>query len=398
MSIPRRLLPDQAQAITRRCAKRCLFLKPTPQVTQVLLYCLGVALEACELIEVYAFMACANHYHLVLRDLAEPGELSQLPACMGRFNSLSARALNVHYGRGENFWSAPESYHNTEIWNQASFESQLLYAWTNPVRDGMVDRPELWPGAKFLPEDLGTTITVAKPEGAFFGGRGRETHAPADANALDDWKLHLAREEREALDLGRARDRERALAGKGVSSRRRRELMKQRRNRLRRQQQVRLQHPSPRSTLPDEVRIEIACPRDYEDWEIEDVRAHFRALLEEELKVVHATRLSEGRTRYMGVQAVLAQDPRDSAGSVWPTFGRVPRIACKGDPAARYAILEELVSWRIRYRHALDRRRKALASQVATESEVEFPLGTFLLLRDHGVKIRGATGPPRLAA
>jgi len=129
VTTPRRLLPDQDHALCRRTTRRCLFLKPTAKVTQILLYSLGVALEEHELIELYAFTACATHYHMVVRDLSQPGELSHLPAFMGRFNCLAARALNVHYGRGESLWSQPDSYHNTEIWNQASFEGQLLYAW-----------------------------------------------------------------------------------------------------------------------------------------------------------------------------------------------------------------------------------------------------------------------------
>ncbi len=400
MTVPRRLLPDLYQALCRRTTRRCLFLKPTAKVTQILLYCLGVALEDNELVELYTFVACATHYHMVVRDLSEEGEVSQIPAFMGRLNSLAARALNVHYGRGENFWSSPGSYHNTEIWNLASFESQLLYAWSNPVRDGMVPRPELWPGAKFLPEDLGTTITVSKPEGAFFGGRGREQSAPGDVYAMKDWKEDLARAEREALDRGRERDRDKALKGSKVSAKRRRELLRQRRNRLRRERLERQRAQAERgSTLPDEVTIAVACPREYLDWDIEDVRQHFRGLLEEELKAVHATRLFEGKTRYMGVEAIMAQDPRDSAGTVRPTFGRVPKIACKGDSAMRYALLEELVSWRVRYRQALERRRVALAALNGTASEIEFPLGTYQLLHEHKVRIRGTNrAPPALAA
>ena len=398
---PRRLLPDHDQALCRRTAGRCLFLKPTPKVTQILLYSLGVALEDHEHVELYAFTACANHYHMVVRDLSQPGELSDIPAFMGRFNSLTARALNVHYGRGENFWSSPDRYHNTEIWNDASFESQLLYAWTNCVRDGMVRRPELWPGVTFLPEDFGTEFTVPKPEGAFFGGRGRERHAPSDDYAMRDWKSELATQEREALERGRERDRERELQGRRISAKRRRALLRQRRNRLRRQrlERQRDQQSRSRSTLPDEVTVAIACPQRYAHWDLDDVREHFRGLLEEELKLVHATRLAEGKTHYMGVRAVLAQDPRDSAGSVRPTFARVPRVACKGDSAARYAILEELVAWRHRYRWALELRRQALASQEGAERDIEFPLGTYQLLREHKVRIRGTNrAPPALAA
>jgi len=391
MTTARRFLPDQRKSITRRCARRCLLLKPTPFVTQTLLYCLGVALKDNPLVELHAFMALANHYHLVLHDVSGPDDVSQLPAAMRRLNSLSARALNAHYGRGENFW-APGSYDPCEIWNQASLESQLLYLWTNPVRDGMVPRPELWPGAKFMPEDFGTRRVVKKPAGAFFGGRGREKQPPADAFALQHWRAELAAEEERAIAQGRARDLEKELKGKGTSAKRRRALERQRRNRVRKRQKERAPHPGPEhSTLPDEVTIEIVRPVGYEGWSIERVRAHFRALLEAEIEAVHAQRLEEGKSRFMGIEAVMAQDPRDSAGPTWPTFARNPRIACKGDSAARFAILEELVSWRIRYRLAWEARK-------AGDLEAVFPLGTFELRRDHHVRIRGATGPPALAA
>jgi hypothetical protein len=202
----------------------------------------------------------------------------------------------------------------------------------------------------------------------------------------------LAREEARALEQGRERDLERKLKGTTLTSKRRRELQRQRRNRVRSKQRTRLPHRgSEHSTLPDEVTIKIARPEGYEGWSIKRVRAHFRALLEAEIEAVHAERLEQGKTRYMGVEAVLAQDPRESAGPTWPTFARNPRIACKGDSVARFAILEELVAWRVRYRLAWEARK-------AGDLEAVFPLGTFLLRRDHHVKIRGATGPPLLAA
>ena len=390
MTVARRFLPDQRHSLTRRCARRCFFLKPTPFVIQTLLYCLGVALKDNPLIALHGFVALANHIHLVVHDLSTPDELSQLSSFMRRFDSLVARALNTHYGRGENFW-APGSYSNCEIWTQASLESQLLYLWVNPVRDGMTPRPESWPGAKFLPEDFGTQVVIQRPEGAFFGGRGRESRPPTDPFALEHWTVELAREEERAIEQGRERDLDRKLKGKGkgLSAKRRRELERQRRNRVRGKQKDRLPNPNPGpSTLPDEVTIEIVRPEGYEGWSIERVRAHFRALLDAEIELVHAERRAEGKTHYMGVEAVLAQDAGDSAGPTWPTFARNPRIACKGDSVARFAILEELVSWRIRYRLAWEARK-------AGDPEAVFPLGTFLLRRDHHVRIRGA---PLLAA
>ena len=137
----------------------------------------------------------------------------------------------------------------------------------------MVARPELWPGAKFLPEDLGTTITVKKPEGAFFGGRGREKQVPTDPYALEHWLSELAREQDQAVEFGRERDRERRRDGKRPSTRRSRELDRQPAPQPR---------PQPAEGPPRVLRaksfdplrrgqIEISLPDGYEGWSPERV-------------------------------------------------------------------------------------------------------------------------------
>ena len=68
-----------------------------------------------------------------------------------------------------------------------------------------------------MPEDLGTTLVVKKPEGAFFGNRGREKHVLNDPYALEHWLAELEREQEQAVELGRERDEEKRWRGRGPS-------------------------------------------------------------------------------------------------------------------------------------------------------------------------------------
>ena len=176
MTVARRLLPGTTHAVTRRCVGRQFLLKPVRRVTEILGYTLGLALSRSEGVRLHALFVESSHHHALLTD--DPDQ-AQLPDVFRTFHSLSARAINCHWGRGESLWR-DRGYSNVEIHDDPSgledgealvwtLEEQLLYVWTQPVRDGLVERPEDWVGLKFLPEDFGTEVTFAKPAGAFFG-------------------------------------------------------------------------------------------------------------------------------------------------------------------------------------------------------------------------------------
>ncbi|MCO5171313.1 MAG: hypothetical protein M9894_33850 [Planctomycetes bacterium] len=363
-------MPGRTHSVTRRTARRCFFLAPREEVNRILLYALGVALSRHDL-ALHAFMAESTHHHLVVGD---GDERSCLSDALGSFHSLTARALNAFYGRGENLWTTG-SYDNVEVHDLPTLEEQLLYAWSNPVKDGLVERPEDWPGVKFLPEDFGRTITVPRPESAFFGGR-----------RPDDWEPGFA-PAREALRCARREERRRARAGGRESAAR------QRRHRQRPGARPPKQ-PAPRPDrrerdrrrLPASVTFEVVPPPGYDHMTLDEVRAHFRRLLDARVEQIRAERRAQGLTRVLGVQAVLAEDPRDSAGDTFPTFGRNPRIACR-DEARRIALLAELVSWRSTY-------RAVFLAWRGGEREVVFPLGAYGHPRHHGARVVAATGPP----
>jgi len=353
MSNPRRWLPGQTHAISRRVAGRRFLLKPTSFVNEVLLYALARAKQLNPKVSVHGFVAESNHTHANVTDTRKNTDVaSQLSSFFASLNRLTAAALNTHYGRGENLW-AVGPFSNVEVHGRRSIEQQLLYLWTNPVKDGLVERPEDWPGICFMPEDFGRRIQVVKPDGAFFGGR--RGGGATEPDAHDSWQAELAREEAEA----------RALLKNGPPARKRERV---------------------RTTLPEVIELKIDPPPGYQHMPIEQVRAHFRALLDAELQRIYLARRAAGVASFMGAQAVLCQSPFDSAGGTWPSFKTSPRIACRGDNQRRIALLVGLSEWRASYRLAYE----ALEKKVS----MWFPAGTHKVARLPGVRVRQATGPP----
>jgi hypothetical protein len=108
MTVSRRLVPGQTHFVTRRARARCAFLLPTPEVKAIVLYALGRAQEFAPGVLLHALTLEVTHTHAALTDAK--GE-SLLPVFLRELHALSARALNAHYGRGENLWRC-ESYDN----------------------------------------------------------------------------------------------------------------------------------------------------------------------------------------------------------------------------------------------------------------------------------------------
>jgi hypothetical protein len=355
--------------VTRRAARRCFFLTPTAEVNHIVLYALAVAVSRYG-VDLHGFMAESTHHHTSTTDDAPESRLSDF---FGLFHSLTARALNAHYGRGENLWCSG-SFDNVEVHDKATAEEQLLYLWTQPVKDGLVERPEDWPGVKFLPEDFGRTITVPRPETAFFGGRRPADWEPTHPAARAAFRRARREEARRARGTVRRRDRGRHPPRPGARPPKERAPQPDRRDRRR---------------LPASATLEITPPPGYEHMTLPEVRAHFRQLLDARVAQILAERRAQGLTRVLGAEAVRNQDPRESAGDTFPTFGRNPRIACR-DQARRIALLAELVNWRLSYRVARAAWRNG-------EREVVFPHGAYGLPRLHGARVApSTTGPPTL--
>ena len=161
MTQPRRHIAGQIAMLTRRCSQRRYFLRPDDYINDVLPFEMGKAAERHGQ-QVYAAMAMSNHVHFGVGDTT--GERSKF---MQDVMSGIARARNRDLERTGHFWEAG-SYGDTVLLDEDSIERKLLYIWLNPVRAGLVERAEDWPGFKILPRHWGETIRIEKP-GKFYG-------------------------------------------------------------------------------------------------------------------------------------------------------------------------------------------------------------------------------------
>ncbi|MEZ6189485.1 MAG: hypothetical protein R3F62_31355 [Planctomycetota bacterium] len=331
MTDPRRVLHGQIHMVSARCSERRFFLKPCKAVREIFVYALARALEQTS-VELYAVTVQANHFHAQVGD-----PKGELPKFMELLDLLTARGLNAHWGRGERFWSSAP-YSNVEIHDEETLVRELVYLFTNPVKDGLVARPEEWPGFSTSPEDVGTRTFVAeRPDYAFFGGKRAERWIAKGSMTPAEYRKAVA--EREQAE---ARDRE--------DGRRVRE---------------------PRSTLPDAIPFEVKVPFMIPPAEHEAFRKKVRAAVELEVDEIHRRRRAEGKPVFMGAAKIRALNWRDSTGDTFPSFGLNPRIASGNQDGEREELLRGLVAWREAYREAL------AAWQDDRDYEVEFPLGTY---------------------
>ena len=166
MTAPRQVLAGTTYLVTRRCAERRFFLRPSNKTTNgVFLYLLAVAAQRFE-IQVHAFTVLSNHFHLVVTDTH-----ARLPAFHQFLDALVARALNASMGRWEAFW-APNSYSAVTLVSPSDILDKAAYVLANPTAAGLVSSGRLWPGLWSAPEHVGgDAYEVARPK-HFFDSKG----------------------------------------------------------------------------------------------------------------------------------------------------------------------------------------------------------------------------------
>jgi REP element-mobilizing transposase RayT len=165
MTAPRQILPGTTYLVTRRCAERRFFLKPSETTNRVFLYLLAVAARRFG-IEVHAFCVLSNHFHMVVTDLH-----ARLPAFHQYLDALVARALNASLGRWEAFW-APNSYSAVTLATPSDVVDKAAYVLANPVAAGLVRSGSLWPGPWSAPEWIGVEPLEVRRPTHFFDEKG----------------------------------------------------------------------------------------------------------------------------------------------------------------------------------------------------------------------------------
>ncbi len=187
---------------------------PEAEVTQIFSYLLGLTAKKYS-VEIHGFVAMSNHYHLVVTDIR-----GELPKFQREFNSMLARALNVHWGRSESIWDR-RSYNAVELVEDDDVLGKLAYTLANPVASRLVERADDWTGATSAGMAFGEVRRIARPDKFFRNGMPEyadlELKPPrcfeklGDAALLAAVEAEVGRLEREHRKRGRAMGMARVL-------------------------------------------------------------------------------------------------------------------------------------------------------------------------------------------
>jgi putative transposase len=221
MTAPRRIMPGDFYMVTRRCTQRAFLLRPDETTNQIFEYCIAEAAARYE-IDLIAWKAMSNHYHLVCHD-----PFGRLPAFLEHFHKMVAKCMNRRWGRWENFWSSEETC-VTKLVSTHDILDKIIYVLCNPIESDLVGRIADWPGSSSLELMNGKTKTIRRPKSYFKedGVMPKEVTLRAvvpsritDKETIESWRGRVRKGllEREATILAmRAEKKRRVLGRKAV--------------------------------------------------------------------------------------------------------------------------------------------------------------------------------------
>ncbi|MEZ4364722.1 MAG: hypothetical protein R2939_00375 [Kofleriaceae bacterium] len=217
MSLPRQVLPAGFHLITRRCTQRQYIFRPDAQTNNNIVYCLAEAARRFG-IDVLLTVFESNHHHTLIFD-----RHGRYPEFLQHFHKMLARCQNALRRRWENLWSS-DAPCVTRLLDRATVIAKLIYAASNPVKDGLVERATQWPGVNAYRELLsGRPLTATRPR-HFFRDRGvmpaevsLSLSIPAELGDPDDV---IAEVEAGVREIEEERRRLRAATGARVLGRR----------------------------------------------------------------------------------------------------------------------------------------------------------------------------------
>lgn len=147
--------------ITRRCTQRQFLMRPDRETNNAFIYCLAEAASRFG-IQILFTVAMSNHHHTGIYDPA-----GNYPAFLEHFHKLFAKCQNALRGRWENFWSS-EQTSVVRLVDCHDALDKMIYALTNPVKDGLVERAHHWPGVTSLAANLhGKELLASRPKHFF---------------------------------------------------------------------------------------------------------------------------------------------------------------------------------------------------------------------------------------
>lgn len=327
MTLPRQVVEDSTYLLTRRCLERRFFLTPKKNnvAKETYLYCLALAARDNG-VEIHAFVAVSNHHHAVVTDF-----LAKVPTFAKQLHTNVARAMNKELKRGGPFWDSTVSYSAVLLADREAVLDKIVYTIMNPVAARLVERPEEWPGAISLLQQIasGEEIVVQRPE--FFRAK---KDARRDANA------------KTARDKARLRKPEKGL-------------------------------------LPDEVRFRLAVPPQFKDM---GRKAYAKLLGErlleryDELCLARRSAKLAYERKVLGAKAVQRQHWSDSPKPETPEGELNPRLACKDKWKRIERKQAKAEFWQRHQECYVDYFKKR-------KRKTRFPIGTYAAVRMWGARL-----------
>lgn len=144
----RMIVPGQAMIITMRCFQARFFLRPSKRVNAIVAGVLGKAQQRYHM-EIHYFVVLSNHLHLYVT----PESPQQLEAFQRFLASNLSKEIGALRGwRGGIFRSRYSAIHVTD--EEEAQVARLVYLMAHGVKEGLVPRPQDWPGLQPLKELL----------------------------------------------------------------------------------------------------------------------------------------------------------------------------------------------------------------------------------------------------
>jgi hypothetical protein len=130
-------------------------------MTQAFTYCLAVAARRSG-VKVIFSAVMSNHHHTGVIDAD-----GRLPEFLEYLHKFVAKCGNALRGRQEAFWSSTQTS-CVELVGSDEILDRMLYALTNPVKDGRVERVRDWPGLDCLGAiERDVPLTAERPKHFF---------------------------------------------------------------------------------------------------------------------------------------------------------------------------------------------------------------------------------------
>ena len=137
-----RFIPPEGALVevTCRTVQSRFLLTPSAEINEIVLGVLGRA-QRLYPVGICGFVFLSNHYHLLL----EVADAQQLSTFMTYFNSNLAREVARQTGWTDKIWA--RRYQAIPVSEETSTQmSRLSYVLSHGAKEGLVEKPEQWPG------------------------------------------------------------------------------------------------------------------------------------------------------------------------------------------------------------------------------------------------------------